>query len=1621
MKISRYNLMHRLLTAMISIFLLGLASPASAQVVDCSQRVGGGLLFNFQGDWCNETAADSTGTNTGVTCRACLGEKIGVHPAAWAKGGNSSCNNFSKVMVLDFPAPVADVQWIVYGARKVTDNRGYSVTLNPLFFPNGKPSSAEIAFFPGGGITQLIISDPFFWDEKDSFGNIITSGNWEIRSGDNSWVPGNVYDQCSCSKPAMPRPSPQVVISPDWDNNGVNDWRMDAEVSDDDGLVLRNVTLENRYMAEKISIPYYNIETNDITPAQRGELKPNGTEGFLRSRIVDYHAWSDDEKLVVEATYVVTDMPAGSSNCLQIIQRYEFHKRRLGCEPLAALECSPWKPFVKYQLFGPGQIVSLNIPQRFHFMVNGFPENSVGLFRDCDSLLGCLWGKGYVFSEKFNPLDMEWDDRIITQGQDAGTWDNIHQTFERDIQEPADFPHFFTPGCPECMHFHWRWGERVGEEYGGGKPLLVPPTNQDVDIGIALFRASEDDPLDYRTLMNTEVIQPMKYVNDDYRWPVARPDEVVFWYSSTGHQATDTFFPMLGAFFSPSFVGDTAPITPSTPPGSPTTTATARHAKKGLRSLSTSEDHPESVKFDSIYVDGPTTFTVVDPNTVGPLPAGYVLYDDDAYDISTEALVSGSHVVTFNVPSVTDQNVFDNLRILQIEPESFDPTVGTLLDRTILSPGTPAPDFPNRRISARVAGLGVFVLATLVQPPPPPNTDQANLAVTVTDSPDSIVADNDLTYVVTITNNGPQTAHELRLRDRLAPETEFVSATTSQGTCTQSEGRLICNLDPLASSATATVTIVAHVGDLDVPIPAGGKTIFNRALVAAQERDIDLTDNSVIASTTVMPPANSAPAVSIVTPAGGEIFPGPANVSISVTASDSDGSVSSVELYENENLIGTASFTAPDQYQLNWTNAPFGNHLLVALATDNLGKKRASKPVKVIVNGPATISIASPVDGSRFNKPANVTVKANASITGGSITKVDFYGDGPLLGIGTLTGPNEYSLTWNSVSAGRHVVYCVATDNLGVTSTSKPVVLTVNDPPAVNILTPATGAFFATSPATIPITALANDFDGSIASVSFFANGTFIGSKQSANANQFPFTWNNVQPGTYSLTAKATDSNNATSTSAPVTVIVNAPPAISINAPANGAQFPAPANITLTATATDADGSVTGVTFSANGISLGSATPIGGNQYSLTWSNVPQGPYAISATATDNLGITKSVGGINISVTTPALFVVGSTTLTTSDAFVKARLEGLNHTVTVMDAATVTTADATGKALVVISSTVNPTSVGTKFRTVTVPVLTWESGILNNMGMTGSTNKDFGTKSGQTQISITNPTHPLAAGVTGTATVVNSAKTFNWGKPNANAITIATISGDAAKTAIFGYEPGVAMPGLTAPARRLAIFLGDDSAEVLNNNGIFLLNAAIKWALGGGSISGSMVTSPVGAVNLTAAGIIDWAHWGRNGPSTFDHKAGVTPQKITNITKIGSGGLSWFADCPTNFSWTDGTPTLNVSNTPTGINTNGVVGNGFEITVPADTTTKTLKLYVGVWFTQGKLEATLSDASAPAYLDTTLNNNAGSSFGLYTINYKAAATGQTLKIRFTIQTQYFSPNGNVAWEAATLQ
>ena len=101
-----------------------------------------------------------------------------------------------------------------------------------------------------------------------------------------------------------------------------------------------------------------------------------------------------------------------------------------------------------------------------------------------------------------------------------------------------------------------------------------------------------------------------------------------------------------------------------------------------------------------------------------------------------------------------------------------------------------------------------------------------------------------------------------------------------------------------------------------------------------------------------------------------------------------------------------------------------------------------------------------------------------------------------------------------------------------------------NQPPSVTITAPSNGASF-NGPAAISVAATAADTDGTIASVQFFANGTSIGTD---TTSPYGLTWNQSTPGSYTLTALATDSGGAQTQSAPVT----------INVTTSGGQLPSP-------------------------------------------------------------------------------------------------------------------------------------------------------------------------------------------------------------------------------------------------------------------------------------------------------------------------------------------------------------------------------------------------------------------------------------------------------------------------------
>jgi len=99
----------------------------------------------------------------------------------------------------------------------------------------------------------------------------------------------------------------------------------------------------------------------------------------------------------------------------------------------------------------------------------------------------------------------------------------------------------------------------------------------------------------------------------------------------------------------------------------------------------------------------------------------------------------------------------------------------------------------------------------------------------------------------------------------------------------------------------------------------------------------------------------------------------------------------------------------------------------------------------------------------------------------------------------------------------------------------KPGAGAANAAPSVALTSPANNATF-TAPASIVLTADAQDTDGTVAQVEFFQGAVLVATDTTA---PFTFTLTNVAAGSYTFTARATDNLGTTTTSAAVNVTVN--------------------------------------------------------------------------------------------------------------------------------------------------------------------------------------------------------------------------------------------------------------------------------------------------------------------------------------------------------------------------------------------------------------------------------------------------------------------------------------------------
>jgi PKD repeat protein len=207
--------------------------------------------------------------------------------------------------------------------------------------------------------------------------------------------------------------------------------------------------------------------------------------------------------------------------------------------------------------------------------------------------------------------------------------------------------------------------------------------------------------------------------------------------------------------------------------------------------------------------------------------------------------------------------------------------------------------------------------------------------------------------------------------------------------------------------------------------------------------------------------------------------------------------------------------------------ATLGSFTVTLVVSDGTDSSAPATTTVTVSNQLPLASAGGPYAAVR-NQVISLNGSGSADPDGDALTYAWDFGDGTT---GTGVSPSHAYAT-----LGSFTVTLVVSDG---TDSSAPAVTTVlinNLPPVVTLTAPAEGAVFA-APAEITLTADALDPDGFVAQVEFYEGERRLGVATSA---PYSFLWSAVEPGMYTLTARATDDTGSPVVTAPVAIKVTA-------------------------------------------------------------------------------------------------------------------------------------------------------------------------------------------------------------------------------------------------------------------------------------------------------------------------------------------------------------------------------------------------------------------------------------------------------------------------------------------------
>ena len=367
------------------------------------------------------------------------------------------------------------------------------------------------------------------------------------------------------------------------------------------------------------------------------------------------------------------------------------------------------------------------------------------------------------------------------------------------------------------------------------------------------------------------------------------------------------------------------------------------------------------------------------------------------------------------------------------------------------------------------------------------------------------------------------------------------------------------------------------------------------------------------------------PMASIDSPMAGDDFKSGETLEITVTATDTDpdGFITSVEVFDNDVLLGLANPTGvADRYLLSYPTsvADLGNLNLQARAVDNQGNIGFSDlvVVDVVPGAVPAVRITSPVDGKVFSIDSLILLNFTGTDVDDRIVSVEVLSNESSVGFASLrssttapvtdpvtnivtalnyTGTYEFILT-ETATAGLQRLTAVATDELGNRTTSSEVnILLSSGISPVTVLNAVNSLAPAVAPAVdvvdrgsiVSLSISASDSDGNVTQVEVFNGANLIGPASLVEIDNtvnpplstYRFDYQASSPGLLNLQVRATDDlgNIGFSNFAKVSVITGGIPAITIDSPLSGEPniFNHGDVIPLEITAFDPDGSISSV------------------------------------------------------------------------------------------------------------------------------------------------------------------------------------------------------------------------------------------------------------------------------------------------------------------------------------------------------------------------------------------------------------------------------------------------------------